>query len=130
MNEKREGRACILESKETFAARQYAVPEPESGVVLIEMELCGICGTDVHYYHADLPPSRCPLLLGHENVGRIAALGTGIRTDFFGQPGRSRRSCCTHGRSSGWLALRSVLFLHGGKDPQQVCGRCITWQCR
>jgi threonine dehydrogenase-like Zn-dependent dehydrogenase len=55
-------------------------PEPGPGEVLIEVEACGICGSDLAVL--DVPP-RHPatpgVILGHEFVGRVTALGAGAR---------------------------------------------------
>jgi len=62
------------------------VPVPEFGIndVLIEILRTGICGTDVHIYRWDEWSQRTvpvPLVIGHEFVGRIVALGSNVR-DF------------------------------------------------
>ena len=55
-------------------------PEPGPGEVLVEVEACGVCGSDLAVL--DVPP-RHPatpgVILGHEFVGRVTALGTGAR---------------------------------------------------
>ena len=59
------------------------VPEPEIGIndVLIKVERTGICGTDLHIYNWDEWSQRTvkpPLVIGHEFVGHIVALGPGV----------------------------------------------------
>jgi propanol-preferring alcohol dehydrogenase len=56
-------------------------PEPSSGEVLIAVEACGVCRTDLHVADGDLAPPKLPLVLGHEIVGRVRAIGPGVR-DF------------------------------------------------
>jgi alcohol dehydrogenase, propanol-preferring len=51
------------------------VPEPASGEVLIQVEVCGVCRTDLHVTEGDLPPHKSPVTPGHEVVGRVARLG-------------------------------------------------------
>jgi D-arabinose 1-dehydrogenase-like Zn-dependent alcohol dehydrogenase len=41
----------------------------------VQVEMAGICGTDVHLWQGQLP-IPVPVILGHETVGRIAALGS------------------------------------------------------
>ena len=53
------------------------VPKPGPGQVLIEVAACGVCRTDLHIFDGELPHPKLPLVLGHEIVGRIAALGEG-----------------------------------------------------
>ena len=47
--------------------------------------LAGVCGTDVHLHHGQLP-IPLPVVPGHEGVGRIWRLGEGVDTDFSGNP--------------------------------------------
>lgn len=72
-----------------FMIGSYPVPDPAPGTVLMKIELCGVCGTDVHTWHA--PASSVfgleyPISLGHEISGTVAALGQGITADSVGHP--------------------------------------------
>lgn len=53
------------------------VPEPGPGEVLVEVEACAVCRTDLHLAEGDLPPRRPRTVPGHEVVGRVAANGPG-----------------------------------------------------
>jgi alcohol dehydrogenase, propanol-preferring len=58
-------------------------PSPESNEVLIKIEACGVCRTDLHVVDGDLAKPKLPLIPGHEIVGRIEACGAevdGLRT--------------------------------------------------
>lgn len=52
-------------------------PEPHRGEVLIRVEVCAICRTDLHVIEEELPIHRNPLIPGHQVVGEIARLGPG-----------------------------------------------------
>ena len=53
--------------------REYPMPDiPEDGA-LMKMEVAGICGTDVKLYKT--PPTKSPVIMGHENIGIIAKAG-------------------------------------------------------
>jgi propanol-preferring alcohol dehydrogenase len=54
-----------------------ALPEPAEGQVLIKMEACGICHSDLFIAAMEKPP-LVPLVLGHEGIGRIEKLGPGV----------------------------------------------------
>ncbi|PYT20842.1 MAG: hypothetical protein DMG58_33260 [Acidobacteria bacterium] len=54
-----------------------ALPEPAEGQVLIKMEACGICHSDLFITAMEKPP-LVPLVLGHEGIGRIQKLGAGV----------------------------------------------------
>ena len=68
--------------------RQVPVPEPGPGEVLIKVHKTAICGTDVHIYNWD-PWAQLhikpPMVIGHEYVGEIAALGAGVTGLHVGQ---------------------------------------------
>ena len=53
------------------------VPEPGPGDLLVAVEACGVCRTDLHVVEGDLPPRRDAIVPGHEVVGRVAGLGLG-----------------------------------------------------
>src|ERR1700676_1440778 len=52
-------------------------PEPRAGEVLIRVEVCGVCRTDLHVVEAELPPKKSPVIPGHQAVGHIEGRGTG-----------------------------------------------------
>ncbi len=83
----RTGKASVLEKfKAPLALLNYQLPSaPEPGAVLVRTEMAGICGTDVHLWKGGLPIAL-PVILGHETVGRIEALGEGVESDWSGQP--------------------------------------------
>ena len=60
---------------------EVEVPEPGINDVLIQIEKASICGTDVHIYNWD-PWARktipVPMVVGHEFVGRVAAMGANV----------------------------------------------------
>lgn len=77
-------RAAVMEEPGQVAVREFAVPDPEPGAVVMKMSLSGICGTDKHTFrgeskqYAGTPHERdidYPLICGHENVGVVAATG-------------------------------------------------------
>ncbi len=88
--------AATLVQPGHYEVREYPLPEPGPGCVLVKMELSGICGTDKHTYQGyinqyagigDGKKIRFPIIQGHENVGTVAAIGgNGRYTDFEGIP--------------------------------------------
>jgi len=61
------------------------VLDPEPGALIARVDLAGVCGTDVHLFHGNLPIPT-PVILGHEAVGRVERLGAGVTADFNGEP--------------------------------------------
>lgn len=55
------------------------VPVPGAGEILVRVEVCGICRTDLHVVEGDLPPRNTPGIPGHQVVGRVVTLGRGSR---------------------------------------------------
>src|SRR5438067_684471 len=79
-------RGAVLRAfDEPLVVETAPIPTPESGAVIARVGLAGICGTDLHLSHGRLPIPT-PLILGHEAVGTVAALGAGVERDFTGQP--------------------------------------------
>jgi propanol-preferring alcohol dehydrogenase len=72
-------RAMVLsEQKKPLELRDLPRPEAGPGQVLVRVEACGVCRTDLHVAEGDLPEPKLPLVLGHETVGRIEAIGDGV----------------------------------------------------
>ena len=62
------------------------VPQPGPGQILIRLEACGLCHTDIHAMQGDWPVQpNLPLVPGHEGVGIVEALGEGVTTRQVGQ---------------------------------------------
>lgn len=59
-------------------------PEPAENQVVVRVHVCGVCRTDLHVVDGELPPGEFPVIPGHEIVGRITAVGDGVRTLAIG----------------------------------------------
>src|SRR5919202_1532909 len=82
----REGKAAVLDKPlGTFAVEAFSVPEPAPGTVLLRMELAGCCATDAHAYLGQWKAVEFPVIMGHENVGIVEAIGPGSKQDFLGR---------------------------------------------
>jgi threonine dehydrogenase-like Zn-dependent dehydrogenase len=71
-------RAAVFLGKGQIKIREVPRPEPGPGEALVRITLTTICGTDVHILKGEYP-IREGLVVGHEPVGRIEALGAGVR---------------------------------------------------
>ncbi len=58
---------------------EISIREPSPFEVLIKVEACGVCHTDLHILEGDLKPPSLPLILGHQIVGRIVKAGDGVK---------------------------------------------------
>lgn len=70
-------RAAVFLGKNQIRIREVPKPKPGPGEALVKITLTTICGTDVHILKGEYPVKQ-GLVVGHEPVGRIAALGAGV----------------------------------------------------
>jgi propanol-preferring alcohol dehydrogenase len=61
-----------------LALSELTLPPPAPHELLLEVQACGVCRTDLHLLDNELPDIRCPLTPGHEIVGVVRALGSGV----------------------------------------------------
>ena len=117
-------RAMILEHIGS-ALRETQLPRPQAGpgCVLIKVEACGVCRTDLHLMDGELPQPMLPVIPGHEIVGRVAACGSGVQGLRVGQRvgvpwlGWTCGSCapCRDGRENLCDRARFTGYqIHGG----------------
>lgn len=66
-----------------WEVKEVPTPQPEANQVLIKIHASGLCYTDVHITHGEIP-TQFPRTLGHEPVGEIVAIGPGVRTRSVG----------------------------------------------
>jgi alcohol dehydrogenase, propanol-preferring len=59
-------------------------PEPGPGQVSIRVRACGVCRTDLHIVDGDLARPKLPLVLGHQIVGTVLAVGGGVEGPAVG----------------------------------------------
>ncbi len=59
--------------------------QPGSGQIRVKVAACGVCRTDLHVVDGDLPHPQVPIIPGHEIVGHIDALGSGVADLKLGQ---------------------------------------------
>jgi len=77
-------RAAVLLGPQSIEVREFPIPALREGEILVQVEGCGICGTDVHEYKRD-PFGLIPVVLGHEGTGKIVALGENVAPDTTGK---------------------------------------------
>jgi propanol-preferring alcohol dehydrogenase len=60
--------------------REWEIPAPGDGQILVKTEACGVCHTDLHAAAGDWPVKpKLPFIPGHEGIGRVSAVGAGVR---------------------------------------------------
>ena len=101
--------AMVLERPgEQLKALKLPIPVPGPGELLVKVQACGICRTDLHIVDGELPKPKLPLIPGHQIVGAVEAVGKGVKGvhagDLVGVPwlGGTCGSCgfCMSGREN------------------------------
>src|SRR5437764_6407290 len=108
-------RAMVLDAARTpLRAAELPDPVPGDGQVLVRVDACGVCRTDLHIVDGELEKPKLPLVPGHMVVGRVVGLGPGAErfreTDRVGIPwlGWTDGECryCRSGRENLCLNAR------------------------
>lgn len=125
----RRGRAAVMTVPGApLALREYPLPAPGEGDLLVRVTCCTLCGSDLHTWSGRRPAPPAALL-GHEIVGVVAAVGAGGRVDTKGRALEvgdrvtwTLHSCCgacvncaERGLPMKCVALRK--FGHGSAAP-------------
>ena len=69
-------RAAIFDGPGTVRIGTVPDPTPRPEDIIVGIEACGICGTDLHIFAGDNPLARYPVVPGHEFAGTVIALGS------------------------------------------------------
>jgi L-idonate 5-dehydrogenase len=114
--------ACVIHAAQDLRVEEFTPSAPAAGEVAVTVAFGGICGSDLHYYrHGRVGDFtvREPMVLGHEIVGQVAALGPGTEGPAAGTPvavhpatpcdhcaecGTGRRNVCADTRYLGSAA--------------------------
>ena len=91
-------KALVYYGTQDMRVSEIEKPEVKKGEVLIKVEACGICGSDVHGYLGVTGRRIPPMVMGHEFTGIVSALGEGVEDVSLGD--------------------RVVVY------PARFCGRC------
>ncbi|HET8850904.1 MAG TPA: alcohol dehydrogenase catalytic domain-containing protein, partial [Ktedonobacteraceae bacterium] len=103
-------RAVIIDAPTSFRVGSVPDPTPRSDELLIRVEACGICGTDLHIIDGESPLARYPVVPGHEFAGEVVALGRDIAQSN------------ENGETNITVGSRVAI------DPNLYCGHCDS--CR
>lgn len=91
-------KALTLVAASQFEFGEAETPKPGAGEVLVKVEACGICGSDLHGMDGRSGRRIPPIIMGHEAAGQIVDLGAGV---------------------AGWSKGERVTF-----DSTEYCGEC------
>jgi L-idonate 5-dehydrogenase len=126
--------ACVAHRAGDLRIEERGPRLPGAGEIAVSVALGGICGSDLHYYHRGSVGDfhlREPLVLGHEVVGRVSALGSGgpsMGTEVAIHPAtpcgscaecaRDRRNICANATYLGSAAR--MPHIQGGFSQQLI----------
>lgn len=77
-------RAAVLTELKKIEVKEFNIPQIGDDEILVKVEGCGVCGTDVHEYKGD-PFGLMPVVLGHEGTGEIIKIGKNVKVDTAGK---------------------------------------------
>ena len=78
-------RAAVLVEPRKLEIKEFPLREIGPDEILLKVEACGVCGTDVHCYKSD-PFGLTPNVLGHEGTGEVVQVGANVKMDSVGKP--------------------------------------------
>ncbi|MBB2203173.1 zinc-dependent alcohol dehydrogenase [Gluconacetobacter tumulisoli] len=77
--------AAVLLEPGRFEVREVPIPQIDPDDVLVRVDRCGICGTDVHIFHGHYAADRLPFIPGHEFTGTLDRMGERVSGLTVGQ---------------------------------------------
>jgi D-arabinitol dehydrogenase (NADP+) len=77
-------KAVVYDAPRSFSIKDIPDPEPGPGEVRIKVILVGVCGTDLHIHNGDFN-AGFPLIPGHELVGTVESIGSGVTRVKIGE---------------------------------------------
>jgi propanol-preferring alcohol dehydrogenase len=76
--------AVLHRAASSLAIEEVAPPEPGPGEILLRVEACGVCRTDLHIVAGELKPLRDAVIPGHQIVGRDVKTGARLGVSWLG----------------------------------------------
>lgn len=122
-------KALVFEGKQAISYTTVADPSIVSPTdAIVRVQMCAVCGSDLHVYHQREKGLDCGTVMGHEFVGEVVEIGSGVKRlkkgDQVVSPFTTNcGSCyycnigltcrCTQGQLYGWV--EKGVGLHGGQ---------------
>ncbi len=115
-------KAAVYEGKEQLIVRDIAIPQLETGEILLEIEACSVCGTDMRTYKHGDKKIVPPRVLGHEFCARIVEsragsdtrLKIGDRVVMYIVLACGKCKYCTMGRQNLCISRTTMSYHHDG----------------
>jgi propanol-preferring alcohol dehydrogenase len=71
--------SCSPIDANPLTPQDWPTPEPAADELLVRVEACAICRTDLHVIEGELPPQRMPIIPGHQVVGSVEQVGSDVQ---------------------------------------------------
>src|SRR5712692_6314572 len=120
-------KAAILHGPRDLRVETAREPRPESGDVVVRIVAAGLCGTDYRIWTGERPVAY-PRVMGHEFLGRVAAIGGGVRDLAVGErvvvePNYSCGRCplCREGNRNLCLSRTTIGIDVDGGFAEEAC---------
>ena len=94
-------RAAVLHGPRDIRTEKRGSLTPSAGEAMVRVSVSGLCGTDYRIWSGDRPVTY-PLIMGHEFIGEVAAVGPGV---YALRPGQ----LCAGGRLSSLQSSTAIL---------------------
>src|SRR5260370_38552025 len=108
--------AILHELKRPLTIEEVVQPKPAAHEVLIEVQACGVCQSDLHGANGDWPQivaiTKTPWILGHEIAGRVVEKGSSVND--------------LEVRDRGVVSGRRWTCAHAGIWRESVCTHCAN----
>ncbi len=75
-------RAIVVDHPGSFRVAAVPDPAPRAGEIVVQVDCCGICGTDLHILAGEFPPTPYPIIPGHEFAGTVVARSPDVKPDL------------------------------------------------
>ncbi len=75
-------RAIVVDRPGAWRVADVPDPVPGEGQIVVEVEACGVCGTDIHIMDGEFPPTPYPITPGHEFAGTVVAIASDVALDL------------------------------------------------
>ena len=124
--------AVVTEFGGPLIVKDIPIPQPAPEQVLVKMETCGVCHTDIHAAQGDWPAKpTLPFVPGHEGIGVIEAVGSQVSKDRIGE----RVAIAWLGSRPAAIARPGHATVSGGRSDQissdsSDLGRFMRARCK
>lgn len=126
--------SAVLHAPRKLVLEERPIPQPGPGEVLVEVDACAMCGSDIHLYEGHFIRAKFPVIPGHEFAGRVVALGPDVEDIALNTKAciENHAACgtcgfCKSGRENLCRGARSIGFNVDGAYSQHVVApaKCV-----